>query len=62
MNNIKHSPGVSITVGDRLYHYDPESDCYYRHHEPTTWDTYGWLAVILVLSAIAIYLEFYPLR
>jgi hypothetical protein len=62
MNNIKHSPGVSVTINDKLYIYDSEADCYYRHRESTTWDTYGWLAVILVLAAIALYLEFVPIR
>jgi hypothetical protein len=62
MNNIKHTPGVSITVGNKLYYYDSEADCYYRHREPTTWDAYGWLAVILVLAAIGLYLEFWPIR
>jgi hypothetical protein len=62
MHNIKHSPGVSISIDDKLYYYDSESDCYYRHREPTTWDAYGWLIVILALAAIALYFEFWPIR
>jgi hypothetical protein len=58
MSNITHSPGVSIRVDDRLYIYDSEADCYYRHRESNGWNTYGWLAVILVLAAIGLYLEF----
>jgi hypothetical protein len=62
MNNIAHSPGVSVTINGKLYIYDSEADCYYRYREPTTWDTWSWLAVIFILAAIAIYFEFYPLR
>ena len=62
MHNITYSPGVSVTINDKLYIYDSEADCYYRYREPTTWHTWGWLAVILALAAIALYLEFVPIR
>ncbi len=62
MNNITHSPGASVTINGKLYCYDSEADCYYRYRESTNWDSYGWLAVILVLAAIGLYLEFLPIR
>jgi hypothetical protein len=62
MNNIEHSPGVSVTINGKLYCYDSEADCYYRYRESTTWDTYGWLAVLLILAVIGLYLEFWPIK
>jgi hypothetical protein len=58
MSNITHSPGVSIRVGDRLYLYDSEADCYYRYREPTQWDTSAWVAVLFIIAAIGLYIEF----
>jgi hypothetical protein len=46
----------------RTYRYDPDRDCFYREHESTGWDTWGWLAVILALVAIGLCLEFWPIR
>lgn len=46
----------------KTYRYDPDRDIFYREQPLTRWDAYGWLAVIVVLAAIAIYFEFSPIR
>jgi hypothetical protein len=47
----------------KIYHYDPDHDVYYSRLIPmNSFDRYGWLVVIAVLTSIAIYFEFYPLR
>jgi hypothetical protein len=47
----------------RIYRYDPDHDCYYAvYSDRTLWDQYGWLAVVAVLTAIALYFEFFPIR
>jgi hypothetical protein len=52
----------TIEVEGRVYRYDPDRDVYYREFEPVGWDAWGWLAVILVLAAVGLYLEFWPIR
>jgi hypothetical protein len=52
----------TIQHNNKTYRYDPDRDCFYREQELTSWDAYGWLAVILILAAIAIYFEFSPIR
>jgi hypothetical protein len=43
----------------KTYRYDPDHDCYYAvHSDQSLWDQWGWIAVILVLAAIALYFEF----
>jgi len=47
----------------KTYRYDPDHDCYYAVHcDRSPWDQWGWIVVILVLSAIALYFEFSPIR
>jgi hypothetical protein len=52
----------TIEVEGRVYRYDPDRDVYYRELELAGWDAWGWLAVILVLAAVGLYLEFWPIR
>jgi hypothetical protein len=52
----------TIEVDGRVYRYDPDRDVYYRESELVGWDTWGWLAVILVLAAVGLYLELWPIR
>jgi hypothetical protein len=52
----------TVHYNGKTYRYDPEQDIFYCERPITTWDAYGWLAVILTLAAIALYFEFYPLR
>ena len=52
----------TIEVEGRVYHYDPERDIYYRESDSDDWDTWGWLAVLLVLVVLGLYLEFWPIR
>ena len=46
----------------KTYRYDPDQDIFYCERPMTTWDTYSWLAVILILAAVALYFEFFPIR
>ena len=47
----------------KLYRYDPDYDCYYPvYADRSRWDQYGWILVIVLLAAIALYFEFYPIR
>jgi hypothetical protein len=46
----------------KIYRYDPDQDIFYCEQPSSLWDRYGWLGVITVLAAIALYFEFYPLR
>jgi hypothetical protein len=49
-------------VEGRVYRYDSDQDIYYRVSELVSWDAWGWLAVILLLAAVGLYLEFWPIR
>jgi hypothetical protein len=59
MNN---SHNETVTRQGRIYHYDPDRDVFRAEPQPSRWDSYGWLAVILALSTVALYFEFYPIR
>ena len=49
----------TIERNGKIYHYDPDMDCYYcRYGKSTRWEDWGWLYVILVLGAIAYYVEY----
>lgn len=48
-----------IEYRGRLYRYDPDHDCFYAVNQPmTSWDRFGWLAVLFLLTALALYLEY----
>jgi hypothetical protein len=59
MNDFDNKP---VTRHGKTYHYDPDHDIYCPEHELSQWDSWGWLAVILVLAAMALYFEFWPIR
>lgn len=45
----------------REYRYDPDYDCFYpveRYRSLSTWDKWSPAIVILVLTVIAVYVEF----
>ena len=46
----------------KTYYYDTELDCFRPAAQQSRWDSYGWLAVILALATVALYLEFWPIR
>ena len=47
----------------KIYHYDPDRDIYYRRYgEMSLWDRWSPLVIILVLAALALYFEYYPVR
>jgi hypothetical protein len=42
----------------KYYRYDPDYDCYYAvPQELSTFDKYGWIAVIIVLAILAYALD-----
>jgi hypothetical protein len=42
-----------------IYHYDPDTDTYYRRYQPQSLaDKFGWIILIVVMSAVAYYVEF----
>lgn len=46
----------------RTYIYDSERDIFYCAAPDDSWDTWAWLAVLAVLAAIGLWLEFWPIR
>lgn len=49
----------TITRNGKTYHYDPDMDVYYcRYSDESTASKYAWIACVLVLTAVAYYLEF----
>ena len=51
----------TIERNGKVYHYDPEMDIYYcRYESMSIFDRYGWIVVILLLAAMALYFEFNP--
>jgi hypothetical protein len=50
----------TVVRNGKTYHYDPDRDIYYPRYAPmSTWDKWSPVIVIIVLSAIAVYVEFY---
>ena len=48
-----------ITRNGKTYRYDPDYDCYYTVPvNLSRFDRYAWIAVIVLLSAASIYIEF----
>ena len=48
----------TIERNGKVYHYDPDQDIYYcRYEHLSTFDRYGWIVVILLLAAMALYFE-----
>ena len=52
----------TIDYQGRTYRYDPDRDIFYCQQPISKWDQYAWIAVTLVLAAIALYFEFSPIR
>jgi hypothetical protein len=47
----------TIVYQGRTYHYDRDYDCFYPNieaEELSLWDRYGWIVVIIALTAISI--------
>lgn len=43
----------------KIYHYDPDMDCYYcRYDNESTASKYAWIVTIILLAGIAYYLEY----
>ena len=50
----------TIERNGKIYYYDPDQDIYYRRYEPmSTFDKYAWIVLILILSLVALYLEYW---
>ena len=56
MNNDLYNE--TIERNGKIYIYDPDRDIYYRRYGPmSTFDKYGWIVIILLLTALALYWE-----
>ena len=42
----------------KIYHYDPDYDCYYVRSTETTISKYTWIVLTILLAAVAYYVEF----
>jgi hypothetical protein len=43
----------------KTYHYDPDMDVYYcRYSDESTLSKYAWIVCVLVLAAVAYYVEY----
>lgn len=59
MNNDLYNE--TVERNGKIYHYDPDQDIYYCRYKPmSTFDRYAWIVLIVVLGAIAWYLERNP--
>ena len=57
MNNDLYNE--TVERNGKIYHYDPDMDIYYCRYEPmSTFDKYGWIVAIVLLSVVCIYVEF----
>jgi hypothetical protein len=52
----------SIQYSGKTYIYDPERDIFYSSESSSAWDTYGWLAVLVILIGLGLYLEFFLVK
>jgi hypothetical protein len=60
---MNDSYNKEIVYQGRRYRYDPDHDCFYSiPSQIGLWDRWGWIAVIVVLAAVAVYFEFLPIR
>ena len=50
----------TIEVNGRVYRYDPDADCFYRVPvKLSTFDRYSWIMVIVLMTMVCIYVEFF---
>ena len=57
---MNDSYNETITRNGRVYHYDPDADCYYaRNSTESTVSRYAWIPTVTVLAAIAYYVEYW---
>jgi hypothetical protein len=50
----------TIERNGKTYHYDPDQDIYYCRYEPmSTFDKYGWIVMIIVLTVLVTFLDWY---
>ena len=42
----------TVTRRGRIYHYDPDRDCYYAYQSESTISRYAWIVAVIVLSVI----------
>ena len=42
----------TVTRNGRVYHYDPDSDCYYAYQEESTLSKWSWVIVVAVLAVV----------
>lgn len=48
----------TITRNGKIYHYDPDRDIYYAYTEETAISKSAWVWTVLILSAVAYYVEY----
>lgn len=49
----------TIQRNGKTYHYDPDMDCYYCRYNPeSTAGKYAWIVCVVVLAAIAYWVEY----
>ena len=49
-------------IRGRTYRYDPDHDCWYpadRYNDMTVWEAWSPVIVLVILSAIAVYIEYW---
>ena len=50
----------TIERNGKIYHYDPDQDIYYRRYGPmSTFDKYGWIVMIVLLSMVCIVIDYF---
>ena len=49
----------TIERNGKIYHYDPDQDIYYCRYGPmSTFDKYGWIVMIVLLSMVCIGIDY----
>jgi len=48
----------TVTRNGKIYHYDPDRDCYYAYAEESTLSRYAWIWVTVLLAAVCYYVEY----
>jgi len=44
----------------KIYHYDPDTDCYYCRSTESTVSKYAWIVLVVILAICAYCLEYRP--
>jgi len=44
----------------KIYHYDPDMDCYYSRSNESTVSKYAWIVLVVILAICAWCIEYRP--